>query len=77
MYNGQLAKVSQVCFSFRCLIPYFKETPDKYVTLVELKLESCDLTCSGVCELLEALSSLRKPLNFLSIGGNTLGRFVK
>lgn len=57
----------------RCLIPYFKETPDKYVTLVELKLESCDLTCSGVCELLEALSSLRKPLNFLSIGGNTLG----
>ncbi|KAK4720218.1 hypothetical protein R3W88_018556 [Solanum pinnatisectum] len=57
----------------RCLIPYFKETPHKYFPLVELKLESCELTCFGVCELLEALSSLRKPLNFLSIGGNSLG----
>ncbi|XP_015077141.1 uncharacterized protein LOC107021072 [Solanum pennellii] len=57
----------------RCLIPYFKETSYKYFPLVELKLESCELTCFGVCELLEALSSLRKPLNFLSIGGNSLG----
>lgn len=57
----------------RCLIPYFKEMPHRDFPLVELKLESCELTCFGVCELLEALSALRKPLNFLSIGGNSLG----
>ncbi|MCD9560685.1 hypothetical protein HAX54_019429 [Datura stramonium] len=57
----------------RCLFPYFKEMSHRYSPLVKLKLESCDLTCFGVCELLEALSALRKPLNFLSIGGNSLG----
>lgn len=58
---------------FRCLTTYFKDMSQRYFSLVELKLESCELTCSGVCELLEVLSALRKPLSFLSIGGNYLG----
>ncbi|KAK4376209.1 hypothetical protein RND71_006886 [Anisodus tanguticus] len=58
----------------RCLITYFKEMSHRNFPLDELKLESCELTCFGVCELLEILSAfLRKPLNFLSIGGNSLG----
>ncbi|CAN4098097.1 unnamed protein product [Withania somnifera] len=57
----------------RCLISYFRDMSLRDLPLVELKLESCELTCSGVCELLEALSALRKPMNFLSIGGNSLG----
>ncbi|KAJ8559367.1 hypothetical protein K7X08_003425 [Anisodus acutangulus] len=57
----------------RCLITYFKESHRNF-PLDELKLESCELTCFGVCELLEILSAfLRKPLNFLSIGCNSLG----
>ncbi|XP_060177557.1 uncharacterized protein LOC132607553 isoform X1 [Lycium barbarum] len=57
----------------RCLITYFTEMSNRRFPLVELKLGSCELTCFGVCELLEVLSALRKPLNFLSIGGNSLG----
>ncbi|PHT46671.1 hypothetical protein CQW23_15829 [Capsicum baccatum] len=60
----------------RCLIPYFKEMSRRDFPLVELKLESCELTYVGVSELLETLSTWRKPLNSLSIGGNSLGRDI-
>ncbi|KAI8523158.1 hypothetical protein RHMOL_Rhmol13G0051900 [Rhododendron molle] len=58
------------------LIPYFVEMSEKHSPIKDLKVESCELSCGGVSQLLSVLSTLTGPLNSLSIGGNDLGRLV-
>ncbi|XP_002521155.2 NACHT, LRR and PYD domains-containing protein 14 isoform X2 [Ricinus communis] len=57
----------------RCLIPYFTEAVERCSPLVELNLESCELSCEGVTLLLDTLSTLQKPLNSLTLADNGLG----
>ncbi|KAJ8749517.1 hypothetical protein K2173_025712 [Erythroxylum novogranatense] len=57
-----------------CLIPYFLEATEKCCSLVELNLESCELSCSGVTELLDALSTSKRQLKSISLADNGLGR---
>ncbi|CAN1269977.1 NLR family CARD domain-containing protein 3 [Linum perenne] len=57
----------------RCLVPYFAEASKGCFSLVELKLDNCELSCNGAIELLDTLSNLKKPLNSLSIADNSLG----
>ncbi|KAI8568633.1 hypothetical protein RHMOL_Rhmol02G0215700 [Rhododendron molle] len=58
------------------LIPYFLEMSEKHSPFKDLKVESCELSCDEVRQLLSVLSSLIEPLNSLSIGGNDLGSKV-
>ncbi|KAG5541274.1 hypothetical protein RHGRI_021198 [Rhododendron griersonianum] len=58
------------------LIPYFVEMSKKHSPFKDLKVESCELSCDGVSQLLFVLSTLTAPLNSLSIGGNDLGSKV-
>ncbi|XP_058197616.1 uncharacterized protein LOC131313357 isoform X1 [Rhododendron vialii] len=58
------------------LIPYFIEMSEKHSPFKDLKVESCELSCGGVSQLLSVLSTLTGPLNSLSIGGNDLGSKV-
>ncbi|KAI8523159.1 hypothetical protein RHMOL_Rhmol13G0051900 [Rhododendron molle] len=58
------------------LIPYFVEMSEKHSPIKDLKVESCELSCGGVSQLLSVLSTLTGPLNSLSIGGNDLGSKV-
>ncbi|XP_059660223.1 uncharacterized protein LOC132306717 isoform X2 [Cornus florida] len=60
----------------RSLIPCFVEMSERHFHLADLKLENCDLSCNGVSQLLEVLSTLSKPLNSLSIRDNDLGSKV-
>ncbi|KAG5514938.1 hypothetical protein RHGRI_036095 [Rhododendron griersonianum] len=46
---------------------------EKHSPFKDLKVESCELSCDGVSQLLSVLSTLTGPLNSLSIGGNDLG----
>uniref|UniRef100_A0A1J3JRF6 Tonsoku-like protein n=1 Tax=Noccaea caerulescens TaxID=107243 RepID=A0A1J3JRF6_NOCCA len=58
----------------RSLISYFIKNPDSL--LADLNLENCELSCCGVIEFLDTLSTLEKPLKFLSIADNALGSEV-
>uniref|UniRef100_A0A2P2LWK7 NACHT LRR and PYD domains-containing protein 13 isoform X4 n=1 Tax=Rhizophora mucronata TaxID=61149 RepID=A0A2P2LWK7_RHIMU len=60
----------------RCLIPHFIEAPERCSPLTELKLENCELSCSGVAQLLDTLSTSKRPLNSLSLSDNNLGSQV-
>ncbi|OMO97835.1 Leucine-rich repeat, ribonuclease inhibitor subtype [Corchorus capsularis] len=60
----------------RCLIPYIAEASKTFSPLAHLNLENCELSHDGVTQLLNALSTLRKPLNSLSIADNGLGSQV-
>ncbi|KAK9281438.1 hypothetical protein L1049_004340 [Liquidambar formosana] len=60
----------------RSLIPYIVEASERHSLLSDLKLENCELSCNGVTQLLEILSTLKKPLDSLSIADNGLGRRV-
>ncbi|XP_058197617.1 uncharacterized protein LOC131313357 isoform X2 [Rhododendron vialii] len=62
--------------NLRILIPYFIEMSEKHSPFKDLKVESCELSCGGVSQLLSVLSTLTGPLNSLSIGGNDLGSKV-
>ncbi|KAI3461017.1 hypothetical protein Pfo_017680 [Paulownia fortunei] len=57
----------------RSLITYFTEISGRDLPFADLKLENCELTCNQVIELLGVLSTMKKPLNVLSIKGNRLG----
>ena len=57
----------------RCLVPYFTEASKGCFALVDLKLDNCELSCNGAIELLDTLSTLKKPLHSLSIADNSLG----
>ncbi|KAG8370858.1 hypothetical protein BUALT_Bualt13G0027100 [Buddleja alternifolia] len=57
----------------RSLISYFSEISSRDLPFVDLKFENCELTCNQVIQLLKVLSSMKKPLNVLSIKGNRLG----
>ncbi|KAL7084375.1 hypothetical protein ACP275_14G220200 [Erythranthe tilingii] len=58
---------------FRNVIAYFTEISGRELPFADLKLENCELTCGQVIELLGVLSTMKKPLNLLSIKGNRLG----
>ncbi|CAI9105722.1 OLC1v1004720C1 [Oldenlandia corymbosa var. corymbosa] len=55
------------------IIPYLAEVSERPY-LRNLKLENCELTFDGVNQLLQTLSTWRKPLSSLSIRENHLGR---
>ncbi|XWS47080.1 hypothetical protein CRYUN_Cryun14cG0122600 [Craigia yunnanensis] len=60
----------------RSLIPYFAEASKKCSPLADLNLEKCELSYDGVTQLLDALSTLGRPLNSLSVADNGLGSQV-
>ncbi|KAK6238981.1 hypothetical protein QUC31_004450 [Theobroma cacao] len=60
----------------RSLIPYFAEASKMFFPLTDLNLENCELSYDGVTQLLDALSSVGKPLNSLSVADNGLGSQV-
>lgn len=60
----------------RSLIPYFVQASERHNPLVELYLENCELSCRGVSQLLDTLSTLRRPPTSLSIADNNLGSQV-
>lgn len=62
--------------TFRSLIPYFSEMSETQFSLVDLRLENCELTYDGVGQLLRTLSTWKKQLRALSVGENDLRRFV-
>ncbi|KAH0916952.1 hypothetical protein HID58_024612 [Brassica napus] len=59
---------------YRSLISYFKKNPDS--PLADLNLENCELSCCRVIEFLDTLSTVEKPLKFLSVADNALGSEV-
>ncbi|KAF5732608.1 hypothetical protein HS088_TW17G00138 [Tripterygium wilfordii] len=61
----------------RCLIPYFVEASvEGRFHLTEMNLQCCELSCEGVTQLLETLSTLKTPLRSLSLADNVLGSQV-
>ncbi|KAK2648705.1 hypothetical protein Ddye_016194 [Dipteronia dyeriana] len=60
----------------RSLIPYFVEASERRNPLSKLILENCEFSCNGVTQLLDTLSTLRRPLKFLSVADNNLGSQV-
>ncbi|KAK8688581.1 hypothetical protein V6N13_087341 [Hibiscus sabdariffa] len=60
----------------RSLIPYFAEASKSCSPLTDLNLENCELSSDGVAQLLDALSTLARPLNHLSLAHNVLGSQV-
>ncbi|KAK4408194.1 hypothetical protein Sango_0400400 [Sesamum angolense] len=57
----------------RSLISYFREISGRDLPFSDLMLENCELTCNQVIELLGVISTMKKPVNLLSIKGNRLG----
>ncbi|XP_058094983.1 uncharacterized protein LOC131240639 isoform X5 [Magnolia sinica] len=57
----------------RSLIPYFIDASERASTFVDIKVENCNLSCIGATQLLTSLSTLKSPLNTLSIADNDLG----
>ncbi|XP_057965670.1 uncharacterized protein LOC131156192 isoform X2 [Malania oleifera] len=55
------------------LFPYIIEASEGNSRLSNLRLENCELSCNGVTQLLEILSTFKKPLYSLSIADNDLG----
>ncbi|KAM3683472.1 hypothetical protein ACJW31_12G150000 [Castanea mollissima] len=60
----------------RSLIPYFVEATERCSSLAYLNLEDCDLSCNGVTQLLNTLSTFKGPLKSLSLADNCLGSQV-
>ena len=60
----------------RNFIPYFVDVSKTSSHVGDLKLENCELSCDGVNQLLDALSTVEGPLRSLSVADNFLGRFV-
>ncbi|XP_043804839.1 uncharacterized protein LOC110628466 isoform X2 [Manihot esculenta] len=60
----------------RCLIPYFVEAPERCSPLAVLNLEDCELSWNGVTQLLDTLSTLKRPLRSLTLADNGLGSLV-
>ncbi|PPR95374.1 hypothetical protein GOBAR_AA25297 [Gossypium barbadense] len=60
----------------RSLIPYFAEASKSCSPLTDLNLGSCELSSDGVILLLDVLSTLARPLNYLSLADNGLGSQV-
>ncbi|KAK9087637.1 hypothetical protein Syun_030031 [Stephania yunnanensis] len=58
------------------LIPYFVQASARDSCLLELKVENCDLSSTGVTQLLGSLYHLKNPLNSLSLGDNDVGSEV-
>ncbi|KAK8688580.1 hypothetical protein V6N13_087340 [Hibiscus sabdariffa] len=54
----------------RSLIPYFAEVSKSGSPLTDLKLENCKLSSDGVTQLLDALSTSARPMNYLSLADN-------
>ncbi|GMH30919.1 hypothetical protein Nepgr_032762 [Nepenthes gracilis] len=59
----------------RSLIPYFAQAIEHF-PFANLNLKNCKLSCDGITDLLEVLSTLRNPLTSLSIADNDLGSRV-
>ncbi|KAF6144342.1 hypothetical protein GIB67_024569 [Kingdonia uniflora] len=57
----------------RNLMAYLAEASERDFHLSDLKIENCNLSCNGVTQLLTSLTTLKKPLNCLSIADNDLG----
>ena len=57
-------------------MPYFVEMSERHSQFADLKVEDCELSCNVVSQLLAVLSTLKRPLDALAVGGNDLGRFV-
>ncbi|PSR86389.1 hypothetical protein CEY00_Acc32012 [Actinidia chinensis var. chinensis] len=55
------------------LMPYFVEMSERHSQFADLKVEDCELSCNVVSQLLSVLSTLKRPLDALAIGGNDLG----
>ncbi|WOL07189.1 protein NLRC3 isoform X4 [Canna indica] len=60
----------------RSIIPYFIWAVQKPYPLLDIKLNNCNLSCSGVADLLRSLSTLMEPLNTFSVAENDLGSVV-
>ncbi|XP_028065188.1 uncharacterized protein LOC114268248 isoform X1 [Camellia sinensis] len=60
----------------KSLIPYFVEMSERDSHFADLKVENCELSCNGVSQLVGVLSTLKRPLDSLSIGENGLGSKV-
>lgn len=60
----------------RSLIPYFVEATERCSSLAGLNLETCELSCNGVTQLLNTLSTFKGPLKSLSLADNCLGSQV-
>ncbi|KAG6479068.1 hypothetical protein ZIOFF_062524 [Zingiber officinale] len=58
----------------RSLIPYFIWALLKDYPLTDIKLNNCNLSCSGVANLLRSLLPIKTPLNTFSVAENELGR---
>ncbi|XP_073146798.1 uncharacterized protein [Henckelia pumila] len=57
----------------RSLLSYFTEISCRDLPFADLKLENCELTCNHATQLLQVLSTMKTPVNMLSIKGNHLG----
>ncbi|CAN6339998.1 unnamed protein product [Urochloa humidicola] len=57
----------------RSLIPFISWSIEKENPLLRLRVENCDLSSIGVNKLLECLTSVKQPLDVLSIADNPLG----
>ncbi|THF98090.1 hypothetical protein TEA_012738 [Camellia sinensis var. sinensis] len=60
----------------RSLIPYFVKMSERDSHFADLKVENCEPSCNGVSQLVSVLSTLKRPLDSLSIGENGLGSKV-
>ncbi|KAK4778603.1 hypothetical protein SAY86_006131 [Trapa natans] len=60
----------------RSLISSFSGASEERYPLHDLSVESCDLSCVGVADLLATISSFKSPLISLSIADNHLGSKV-
>ncbi|XP_074568792.1 uncharacterized protein LOC141825303 [Curcuma longa] len=60
----------------RSLIPYFIWALLKDYPLTDIKLNNCNLSCTGVANLLRSLPPLNTPLNTFSVAENELGSFI-
>ncbi|PAN16455.1 hypothetical protein PAHAL_3G062100 [Panicum hallii] len=60
----------------RSLIPFISWAIEKENPLLRLNVENCDLSSIGVSKLLECLTSVKQPLDVLSIADNPLGSSV-
>ncbi|OEL20226.1 hypothetical protein BAE44_0018752 [Dichanthelium oligosanthes] len=60
----------------RFLIPFISSSIQKENPLLRLRVENCDLSNTGVSKLLECLTSVKQPLDVLSIADNPLGSSV-
>lgn len=76
LFSSLIGEFFPTLWIYRNLIPYFIEASERNCPFADLNLENCELSCDGVTQLLNVLSTLRKPLRSLSVADNSLGRFV-